>query len=141
MKKRKTSSPPERARYHFSRGRRTWRRKFHDAFLGLGQAMNGQSSYLVHFAAAVGVLVGATLLGNFDIVRWCLLVLCIAMVFGTEIMNTALENLSRAVTLSYDPQIGRALNIASGAVLAVSFGAAVVGVILFVESLCKIFVL
>lgn len=137
MKKRGNPLSRERAPYHFSRRRRTWRKKFHDAFLGLGQAVGGQSSYLVHFTAAAAVLIAAALLGTFDTVRWCLLVLCITVVICTEILNTSIENLSRAVTHSQHPQIGRALNIAGGAVLAASFGAAVVGTILFLEALVK----
>ena len=121
----------------FSRGKRPWREKWADAFRGLRWSVHQQSSFIVHFFAAIAVITAAALLGNFDTVRWSLLVLCITMVIGCEMLNTSIETLAKAITSSHDPLIGRALDIASGAVLAVAFGAAVVGAILFLESLTR----
>ena len=129
MKPRKPSTP------RFSFGNRPWRRKWFDAFHGLYRAVSEQSSFYVHFSAAVAVVAAAWFLGTFDTVRWALLVLCITMVIGCEMLNTAIETLAKAMTSSHDPLVGRALDIASGAVLVVAFGAAVVGTILFLESL------
>ncbi len=128
----KSSKPPA---YHHLHGKRSWRQKWADAFRGLRQSVHQQSSYHVHFTATVAVLGTAWYLGNFDTVRWCLLVLCITMVIGCEMINTAIETLAKAITMSYNPLIGRALDIASGTVLIVSFGAAVVGTILFWEAI------
>ena len=119
----------------FSRGKRPWRQKWADAFRGLRWAVHEQSSFIVHFFAAAAVITSAWLLGTFDTVRWSLLVLCIVMVIGGEMLNTSIETLAKAITSSHDPLIGRALDIASGAVLTVAFGAAVVGTVLFLESL------
>ena len=129
--KSKTDEPAPR----FLSGGRPWRRKWFDAFHGLRQAVSGQPSFYVHFSAATTVVVVAWILGTFDTVRWALLVLCIVMVIGCEMLNTAIETLAKAITSSHDPFVGRALDIASGAVLVVASGAAVVGAILFLESL------
>ena len=129
MKPRKPSTPS------FSSGKRPWRRKWFDAFHGLAQAVSGQSSFYVHLSAAAMVIAAAWFLGTFDTVRWALLVLCITVVIGCEMLNTSIETLAKAITSSHDPLVGRALDIAGGAVLVVAFGAAVVGVILFLESL------
>lgn len=137
MSPRRTKSKKPPPDYHFTRRNRTWKRKFSDAFSGLFQAIHQQSSYSVHFVAAMAVLGSAWLLGNFDLVRWTILVLCIFTVIGAEMFNTALETLARAITTSYNPLIGKALNIASGAVLTVACGAAVAGTLLFAESLLK----
>jgi len=80
-------------------------------------------------------MTAAWFLGTFDSVRWSLLILCIVMVIGCEMLNTSIETLAKAITSSHDPLVGRALDIASGAVLTVAFGAAIVGTILFLESL------
>lgn len=125
--------------YHFSRGRRTWARKFSDAFSGLYEAVHRQSSYLAHFTATVAVIFSAWFLGNFDAVRWSILMICIFVVIAAEMFNTALESLARAVTSAYNPFIRRSLNIASGAVLTIAFGTAIVGMILFAESLYRLF--
>jgi len=61
--------------------------------------------------------------------EWCLLLLCIATVLAAECFNTAIEALARAVTKDHDPQIERALDVAAGAVLIMSLGAAAVGII------------
>jgi diacylglycerol kinase (ATP) len=124
---------------HFSRGKRTWKRKFADAFHGLRLSVYEQSSYRIHFTAAVGVLATAWLLGNFDTIRWVLLFFCITIVVVAEMFNTAIETLAKAITNSYNPFIGYALDIAGGAVLATACGAACVGTILFLEAIWKKF--
>ena len=59
--------------------------------------------------------------------------MCIAMVIGAELFNSALERLARAVTRSEDEDVAVALDIASGAVLVVSLGAAAVGGLVFLH--------
>ncbi len=75
--------------------------------------------------AALVMLTGWVL--GCGIVEWCLLTLAIAVVFATEMLNTAIEHLARAVTEKRNPFIADALDIASAAVLLASLGAAVVG--------------
>ena len=123
----------------FSHDKRPWRQKWSDAFRGLRLAVRGQSSFHVHFPAALTVLAAAWFLGNFDTVRWALLILCITIVIGGEMLNTSIETLAKAITTSHHPQIGRALDIAGGAVLVMALGAAVIGTILFLESLAIFF--
>ncbi|GHT25897.1 hypothetical protein FACS18942_02090 [Planctomycetales bacterium] len=118
--------------------KRTWKQKFADCFSGLSE-IRRQSSFYVHFTAAAAVIIAALLLGNFDTVRWSLLFLCIAVVITAEMLNTALELFARAVITSYNPNIRRALNTASAAVLIIAAGAAATGIVLFTESLWKVF--
>ena len=138
MKKRKPLPEQRQHSYHLSHSKRTWAKKFRDAFLGLRQSIHQQSSYHAHFVATVAVIGTALYLGNFDTTRWCLLILCITTVVGGEMLNTAIETLAKAITSSYNPLIGRALNIASGAILTFAFGAAVIGIILFWEAFSKL---
>lgn len=116
--------------------KRTWTAKFRDAACGIYQSCYQQSSYLVHFAATLLVVTGGVVV-EMDTVRWCLLILCVATVFGAEMFNTSLETLAKVVTEETDERIARTLNIASGAVLTVAIGAALVGVILFVERILQ----
>lgn len=120
----------------FQYRKRTWGAKFRDAFLGLRQSIYQQSSYRVHFFFALAVSSAAWWFG-FDTIRWCLIVLCIGVVIAAEMFNTAIETLAKAITDRYDERVGRALNIASGAVLVISFTAAIIGTILFLEALSK----
>ncbi len=109
---------------------RSWKQKFADAFRGIREGVRGQSSFAVHFAVAAAVIAAAALL-RMDLIRWCLLALCIAGVLAAEIFNSALEAMSRAITRQENPHLRDALDIASGAVLTAVFGAVVVGALLF----------
>jgi diacylglycerol kinase len=100
-------------------------------------SFKGQSSYGVHFVSAVLVILFGFFFGDFDVVRWVLIIFCIVLVLAAEMLNTSIENLAKAVTTMYDPKIRLALDISSGAVLFVSFGAALIGIILFAESIIK----
>lgn len=57
----------------------------------------------------------------------CILGLCVTIVLVAEVFNTAVEYLSREITPEQRPSIAAALEMASGAVLLASFGAAVIG--------------
>lgn len=120
----------------FVRPQRTWKRKFQDAFQGLRQSVQEQSSYRVHFIFTFLVIIAGAVM-RFDTTRWSILVLCIVVVLAGEMLNTSIETLSRAVTENYNEHIGKSLNIASGAILVLSIGAAIVGTVLFVEAALK----
>ncbi|MDR1957538.1 MAG: diacylglycerol kinase family protein [Planctomycetaceae bacterium] len=116
--------------------KRTWKRKFSDAFRGLGQSVKQQSSYKVH----IFFMVMVPLLGLFlrlDVLQWCMLILCITVVVAAEMFNTSIETLSRAVTQEENAFVGRSLDIASGAVLTVSIGASLVGTIIFLSAFLR----
>ena len=63
--------------------------------------------------------------------EWCVILLCIGLVLGLEMMNSAIESLVDLVTLERNPLAGRIKDIAAGAVLLVSFISVVIGVIVF----------
>ncbi|MGE0758784.1 MAG: diacylglycerol kinase [Pirellulaceae bacterium] len=109
--------------------RRTWGRKFYDSGRGLWVAFTGQSSFAAHFAAACAVSAVAAWC-RVSRVEWCLLVLCIAVVFTAELVNTALERLAKAVTREFNPHVRDALDVGSGVVLATSLGSAVAGCVI-----------
>ena len=110
--------------------RRSWARKFADAFRGLSRAVRSQSSFAVHLAAAaIVVALAATL--RVSPAEWCLLVGAIAVVLAAEIFNSALESLARAFGPGWNPRIRDALDMASAAVLVAAAGAAVIGVVVF----------
>jgi diacylglycerol kinase len=108
---------------------RTWRQKFRDAFRGVAFGIHDQSSFHVHFLVAAAVLTAAGFL-RFNRLEWCLLILCIGGVLVSEMFNTALEHLAKAVDRSHNPHIGNALDIGSAAVLLAAFSAAIAGGIL-----------
>jgi len=111
-----------------------WRKKFAHAIRGLVVGVRGQDSFWVHLPALLAVIVWAAWL-QVSSLRWLLLVVCIAIVLSAELFNSAIEHLARAITDEQHPEIRDALDIASGAVLIVSVGAAVVGMVVLVGPL------
>ena len=117
---------------------RSWVGKFRDAFRGVFQGVYGQSSFAIHlpFAAAV-VIAGAWF--RISLNEWTLLTLSITLVLVAELLNSAMELMARAIDRSFNPLIGKSLDIASGAVLLAAVGAVVVGFIVFLPRLSVLF--
>jgi diacylglycerol kinase len=113
---------------------RSWPAKFRDAFRGLWLAVRTERSFAVHLPMAAAVVIAAGVL-RVSLVEWCILGLCITIVLAAETFNTAIERLARAKGAEQDPEIGAALDMASGAVLAAAIGAAIVGGAIFVYRL------
>lgn len=114
------------------RGRhRPWLRTFHDAFRGLRMATENQKTVQVHTLFTLLVLACGVFFG-IDRWEWCLIVLCAAAVWMAEVFNSAIETLARVVDRSYNRELGHALDMASGAVLCVACGSAIVGLLVFV---------
>lgn len=110
---------------------RSWRRKFRDAFRGMFWAFRDERSFRVHLFFAVAVIVAA-IVCRVSNAEWCILILCITVVFAAEMFNTALEHLGKAIDRSENQHIATALDIGSAAVLVAAIGAVIVGCIVFV---------
>ena len=113
---------------------RSWPAKFASAFRGIWIAIRNERSFAVHVPMAVAVIVSAVVL-RVSLVEACLLGVCMGLVLAAEMFNTAIELLSREITGDQRPGIAAALDIASGAVLTVSIGAATVGSLIFLSRL------
>lgn len=118
--------------------RRTWREKFRDAFRGVSIGLRGQNSFVVHLLASLAVVVVGVFF-RISLLEWSLLSLCIVTVFVAELLNTSIEWLARAIREEHDDRIGKALDVASAAVLLASFGSVSIGVLIFVPHVLKLF--
>jgi len=118
--------------------RRGWACKFRCAFHGVRLGIAGQPSFLVHLPVAA-VVIAAGVFFRVSAVQWSLLATAIATVLVTELVNSSIESLARAVTEEEHPQIGAALDIASGAVLLSAMGAVAVGLIVFLPHFLALF--
>ena len=131
------SSPNEMETYQQPSNKmslRAWIRTFSCAAKGIYLGSKNESSFWVHYPAAVAVILLGFGLGCRDW-EWCLLLLCIALVIAAELMNSALERLAHAFTTEYHPEIAKTLDIASGAVLVISVGSGCVGLIILLPKL------
>ncbi|MCA9229235.1 MAG: diacylglycerol kinase family protein [Planctomycetales bacterium] len=112
------------------RKNQSWVKRFAVACRGVKVAVRLEASFFVHlFVAAIVLLAGAVL----GIARWewCLVVLCIAAALSAELFNTSIERIARVVTRQENPEIRDALDTASGAVLVVALGSAIIGLLVF----------
>ena len=109
---------------------RRWRDKFREAFRGLKLGVRGHSSFSVHFFFAALALATAFAL-DFDWFEWCLVIGCVGAVLAAELFNSAIETLFHGLDAETKNRIHGCLDIAAGAVLAVSLTAATVGAIVF----------
>ena len=115
---------------HYQPSRPTWRAKFRTAFRGIWLGTRGQNSFFVHLP--FGLAVEALAIGSgCSPIEHCILLLCIGVVLVAELANSAIERLARGLCDHYNPNVGEALDIASGAVLVASFFAAAIGTIVF----------
>ena len=109
--------------------RQTLINKFRLAWRGFRRGVRSESNFFAHLFMAAMVVAAGRVLGC-TLIEWCVLVLCIATVLSTEMMNTAVEHLAKAVSEKRNPFIADALDMASAAVLLASVGAAIVGSII-----------
>ncbi len=88
----------------------------------------------IHLLATACVVVAAIVLGAGK-VDWLVLTLVISLVWITEAINTAIENLADKLCPEHDPLIGKAKDVACLAVALASVCAVVCGVLVFVPLL------
>jgi diacylglycerol kinase (ATP) len=103
---------------------------FNFAFEGIIHVLRTQRNMRIHFAAAVIVLVAALAVGVSKLELIALL-LAIAFVFITEMINSALEHAIDVATTSFDPLAKLAKDIAAGAVLIATVNAIAIGYLVF----------
>ncbi|MCJ8163791.1 diacylglycerol kinase family protein [Pontibacter sp. E15-1] len=104
---------------------------FKFAFKGIAAVFRSEQNMHLHIIASVLV----TGMGYwFDVTRleWCMLALCIGLVWMAEIFNTSIETLTNLVSPEHHVLAGKTKDLAAGAVLMAAITAAVIGLIIFV---------
>ena len=136
MKEHSTKSSPETPDEPFRLT--TWQQKFVVAGRGIKIAVVQEKSFVFHFAVTAAVLVAGVALG-ISRWEWCIIVLAIMAGLSTELLNTSIEHLAKAITRETDPHIRDALDIASGAVTLIALGATVLGLLVIGNALWEFF--
>jgi diacylglycerol kinase (ATP) len=103
---------------------------FNYAFEGIIHVLRTQRNLRIHFAIAFVVIVTA-LIVNVTKLELIVLLIAIAFVLITEMINTAVEAAIDIATTSFDPMAKLAKDIAAGAVLIASVNAIAVGYLVF----------
>jgi diacylglycerol kinase len=96
--------------------------------------LSSQPNARIHLAAAM-VAILAGFFFRISSLEWVAIVLCIALVFALEAVNTALEFLTDLVSPDFHPLAGKAKDVAAAAVLVAALGAAAAGLIIFLPKI------
>ncbi len=105
-------------------------RTFRDAFHGIGAMFRTELNARVHLASAIVVVAGGLAL-DLPRIEWLILVLTIAAVLSLEAVNTAIEAICDVVSPDEHREIGRAKDVAAGAVLIAAIASVVVAILIF----------
>lgn len=108
-----------------------WINKFRCALRGVGIGIAEHSSFKVHLVATLAVF-GLAYWLDCIAWQWSLLSLCVGLVWSLELLNSAIEHLARGVCPHHNPEVGKALDTASAAVLlgamtSVAIGCSILG--------------
>jgi diacylglycerol kinase (ATP) len=103
---------------------------FNYAAEGIIHVLRTQRNMRIHFLAAVIVLVTALVI-SVSKLELIALLLAIAFVFITEMVNSAIEQAIDVATTSFDPLAKLAKDVAAGAVLIATINAVAIGYLVF----------
>ena len=109
-------------------------KSFTYAFNGLRILLLEEHNSRIHLTAAICV-VAAGILFHISPLEWVAVIFAIGMVFGGEIFNSAIEDLSDVVCPEHDERIKKVKDLSAAAVLVNAITAAVVGLLVFLPKL------
>ena len=105
-------------------------KSFDYAFRGILAGIADQRNLKVLFLIAA-IVIAVAFYFDIDRIEWCIILLCIAVVIGLEMLNSSVENLVDMVTQEKKPLAGKIKDIAAGAVLFASAVSSIIGIIVF----------
>lgn len=90
----------------------------------------------IFFAIAVSI---ASFIFQVSLIEWALLVLVIGIILALEMVNTAIERCVDLVTKDYKELAKNAKDIAAGAVLIMSMFSVILGILIFLPKIIRLF--
>ena len=112
-------------------------RSFKYAFKGLLHLIRAEPNARIHAIAAIAVIIGGYYF-DIDKSEWLAVILCIGIVFTTEIINTTIENICDYISPTYHHKIKVIKDLAAAAVLISAFMSVIVASCIFLPRLLAI---
>jgi diacylglycerol kinase len=109
---------------------RSFLKSFTYAFQGIAHAIRTQRNLRVELAIALGVII-AGLAFRITAVEWALVIVCIGLVVGVELINTVAEIAIDLLIQRYHPMAKIAKDAGAGAVLVAALASVGVGIAIF----------
>ena len=106
-------------------------RKFGYAFRGLSTSLKEETSLVIHFIVAIIVIVLGIVL-KINTTEWAIIILVIGIIIGTELLNTAIENVVDMVSFKYNFNAKKIKDISAAATLVLTLSAVIVGLLIFI---------
>lgn len=103
---------------------------FRYAWSGVLFLFRNEPNARIHLALAAAAVLLAWTMG-FSAVEWAILAITIGVVFVTEALNTAIEELTDLISPDYHPRAKNAKDVAAGAVSLAALMAVVVALFLY----------
>lgn len=112
---------------------------FRNARKGMRLSLKAEQNIRIHILAG-SVALAAGFFFHFSTVKFCILLLTIVMVISAEMMNSAIEfALDSIYHNRYSRMVGMAKDIAAGAVMIVTVAALMIGALLFIPPIFRMF--
>ena len=108
----------------------SWLKSCGAAWQGIVRTVKNERNGRLHLAATV-LVITAGFLSSLERWEWAAILLVIAFVWSTELINTALETLLDRLHPEAHPLIGAAKDAAAGAVLVAALAAVLIGILVF----------
>jgi len=113
-------------------------KSFGYALKGLHQMVKTEQNARVHLMVTVLVLIAALLFG-LTATEWCLILLCMALVWAAEAFNTAIETVTDHLFKERNETARIIKDVAAGAVFVCAVAAAACGLIIFIPKILALF--
>jgi diacylglycerol kinase (ATP) len=97
---------------------------------GIKVVFSSEANMQIHIVVAALVLIFGIVF-KISIMEWIVCLLCIGLVFGAEMLNTAIENVVDLASPDLHPLAGKAKDIAAGAVLLCAIISVIIGLLIF----------
>ena len=109
------------------------------AINGLKVLFKEEHNSRIHLFIVI-VVVAAGFFFHISAVEWMIISLLIALVFGLEIMNSAIENICDYISPQWSETIKKIKDLAAAAVFLASVISVICGAIIFLPRICDLFI-
>ena len=114
-------------------------KSFGFAINGLKLLLKNEHNARVHLVASIGVIIGCFVF-TLSTIEICLVLFSIGLVFITELLNTAIENISNFVEPEWNKKIGEIKDYSAAAVLIAALVSCLIGLVIFIPKFLELLV-